>query len=102
LTAMARNLAETTPARRLRRAITTPAGCRPVKHQQPLSVYLGGPEGIRYPRQLTGVRRDRRRAPAAAAGARPVGGASGPFRAALKLYRKFAQTWPAAGPGRSP
>jgi hypothetical protein len=50
-------------------------------------------------RQPTGVRRGRRRAPAAAAATRPGGGASGPFRAALKVYRKLS---PVSAAGRRP
>lgn len=51
----------------------------------------------RFPRQPPGVRRDGRRATAAAAGARPGGGACGPSRAALIDVQKVLPQWPAAG-----
>jgi hypothetical protein len=52
---------------------------------------FGGPEGFSLSAPADGRGPGRRRATAAAAARRPIRGASGPCRAALKTYRKSAQ-----------
>ncbi|AXO32611.1 hypothetical protein MicB006_0302 [Micromonospora sp. B006] len=76
---------------RARGRAARPAAGPPLTRQR--SVVLRRPSGLsRSPRQPPGIRRDGRRATAAAAGARPGGGACGPSRAALKTYRKSSHT----------
>jgi len=72
------------PARRGVRPAAGPSTSAPGNRRS-----LGGP-GVRI-FAPTGVRRARPRATAKRSGARPGGGSSGPFRAALKTHRKSSQ-----------
>ncbi len=66
-----------------------PAGCRPNKCPPNGLSFCGGPPGSPLSAPAAGHWQDGRRATAAAAGARPGGGACGPLRAALKTYRNI-------------
>jgi hypothetical protein len=76
-----------------RASSSPPAGCRPASINCPRRcLCFGGPEGFSLSAPADGREPGRRRATAAAAARRPIGGACGPVRAALKTYRNFAQT----------